>query len=116
MKYVVNLLCLVLLTIVETGCSRDPTDITNTKWECNKNRKCSISFIAENKSHLPVESIIRIRAHRRRYMGDAVQNYVVGDKVLHTTLDPGEKHQYSETLESNSFVTNIVVTITSREK
>ena len=120
MKLHLSVLSLAIYTSTIVGCTQGPVEITGTEWKCSKQnneRICSISFISENQSHLPAESIIRIRAHRRKHGAEgAVQNNVVGDKVLHATLSPGERRQYSETLKPISAVTNIVVTISSKEK
>ncbi len=120
MKLRLSLLYPAVFTSTIVGCSQGPAEIAGTEWRCDKQnneRECSVSFIAENQSHLPAESIIRIRAHRRQHGAEgAIQNNVVGDKVLHVTLDPGEKRQYSETLKPISAVTHIVVTISSKEK
>lgn len=108
--------------ILFSGCSQGPANITGTKWSCEKNGNamtCNVKFTATNDSHMPADTLIRIRAHRRQSNNTggvgAIQNVVAGDKVLKIILSPGEKRSFKETLISNGRVTNIVVTITSNE-
>lgn len=121
MIYCTRVFILILCALTTFACSRGPADISETEWRCfkqNNQRICSVSFVAKNHSHLPAESSIRIRAHRRQsVMGsDAVQNIVVADKLLHETLNPGEVRHFNDSITPNSGVTNIVVTIVSKEK
>ena len=120
MKYRAYLVLMSLCTLALVACSQSPAEVSESEWKCDKQnneRICSISFEAENHSHLPADCVIRIRAHSRRsVMGsDAIQNIVVGDKVIHVTLKPGEKRSFNETLKTYSGVTNIVVTIVGKE-
>lgn len=117
---ILSILCSLSILLVQVGCERGQTDIKNEKWKCfikNNIRNCSVEFTAINKSHLPTNSIIRIRAHNRKsVMGsDAVQNIVVGDKILNATLKPGEQRKFNENIKPGNRVTSIIVTITSKE-
>ena len=104
------------------SCSSDLADITNQKWKCDNRKKiqnaCTVSFTITNKSHLPIKSKIRMRAHNRKsVMGsDAVQNIVVGDKTLELVINPGQGLNIEESLEAKGRVTSIFVTSTSHEQ
>ena len=104
------------------GCSSDLADISNEIWKCDNNKKiqnsCLVSFNITNNSHLPIKSIIRIRAHNRKsVMGsDAVQNIVVGDKILELILNPEQSRKIEENIEAKGRVTSIIVTSTSNEQ
>lgn len=120
MKKSSKYLYLILLSLFMTACSSEPAEISNIKWSCKKyniHRVCDIKFTATNTSHFPADSIIRIRAHlRESVMGsDAYRNSVVGDKVIKVVINPGEQRQFKEVLKLKRPMTNIVVTITSKE-
>ena len=120
MKFRLSIIYLAFIKSILVGCTQDPTKVDSVEWSCDKKskeRECLVSFVAENQSHLPAASVIRIRAHLRKYDAKgAIHNNVVGDKVIRVTLAPGEKRQYSETLQPFSAITQIVVTISSKEQ
>lgn len=110
---------LILLTL--SGCSPSPASIHDTKWRCKKPTKnwvCNVEFKVTNTTHIPAESIIRIRAHKRESVlgSDAIRNIVINEKVLHLIINPGVTKPFSEELNTRRRPTQIVVTISSKEK
>ena len=47
---------------------------------------------------------------------DAVQNIVVGEKIVELILEPGKNRHIEENIEAKGIVTSIIVTSTSNEQ
>lgn len=59
-----------------------------------------------------------MRAHNRKLVmgSDAIQNIVVGDKILELELTPGQTRNIDQNIEARGKVTSIIVTSTSNEQ
>jgi hypothetical protein len=81
------------LILILYGCSDNPIEVSDTKWGCAKyegTRKCVIEFVINNNSDFANEATVKIRAHRRRSIGEAVTNEVVGENTLVVRFSPNE--------------------------
>ncbi len=68
-----------------------------------------MSYTITNNGDFVQEATVKIRAHRRRRIDDAVSNEVVGESTIIVKLGPKEEKSQNHTMILKRNVTQIVV-------
>jgi hypothetical protein len=100
----------IILSLV--GCSSGPIEIVNYSWDCekkNNTRECKVNYTIKNNDDFFQEATVKIRAHRRRTINDAVSIEVVGEDTLIVKLAPKEQKSLSHSMIVNRRLTQIIV-------
>jgi hypothetical protein len=104
------LLTIIILSLV--SCSNGPIEVVSYSWDCEKKntiRECLVNFTIKNNDDFVQEATVKIRAHRRRRIDDAVSNEVVGENTLIVNLAPKEKKSLKHKMVIHRKITQIVV-------
>ena len=103
---------LATIILALTGCSKDPIELVNSSWDCKKkNNKtdCTVNFTIKNNDDFVQHATVKIRAHRKRRIDDAVANEVVGENTLNVELAPKEQKNLKHNMILEQKLTQIVV-------
>jgi len=92
-----KLILTTLLTIsLLYGCAKEVA-IESQKWTYEKG-VCTVSFKLRNNGNENISQNVRIVAHKKKSIGDALVSDIIGEKVINIKLEPYEEKQISETL------------------
>jgi hypothetical protein len=101
-----------IIFISLAGCSNSPVEVVDYKWDCEKKnnaRECLVSYTIKNNDDFVQEATVKIRAHRRRRIDDAVSNEVVGENTIIVKLGPKEEKSQRHNMILKRKLTQIVV-------
>jgi hypothetical protein len=107
-RYIV--LTAIFLSLV--GYSNSPIEIVDYSWDCEKKngtRECLVSYTIKNNDYFVREATVKIRAHRRRRIDNAVSNEVVVENTVIVKLAPKEEKSQSHNMILKRKLTQIVV-------
>jgi hypothetical protein len=101
-----------ILFLSLVGCSNGQVEVVDYSWDCEKKndtRECLVSYTIKNNDDFNQEATVKIRAHRRRRIDDAVSNDVVGENTVIIKLSPKEEKSQSHNMILKQKFTQIVV-------
>ena len=101
---------IIILSLV--GCSNGPVEVVDSSWRCEKRnnaRECDVYYTIKNNDDFVREATVKVRAHRRRRIEDAVSNEVVGENTIMVKLAPKEQKKLKHIMTLKYKLTQIVV-------
>ena len=107
-----NILLAIIIIISLVGCSNGPIEVLSFSSDCEKKkniRECLVNYTIRNNDDFVREATVKIRAHRRRRIDDAVSNEVVGENTQIIKLGPKEQKSLEHKMIINRKLTQIVV-------
>jgi hypothetical protein len=105
-----NILTFIFLSLV--GCSRGSIEVVDYTWDCekkNNTRDCLVNYTIKNNDDFVQEATVKVRAHRRRRIDNAVSNEVVGEDTIIVKLAPKEEKSQSHNMILYRKISQIVV-------
>lgn len=81
-------------------------------WSCEKKdntRDCLVNYTIKNNDDFVQQATVKIRAHKRRRVDDALSNEIVGENAIVVKLAPKEEKSQRHNIILNRKLTQIVV-------
>jgi hypothetical protein len=107
-----RIIFLAIIIIYLVGCSGGPIEVVSYSWSCeNKNNiiECLVNYTIKNNDDFVQDATVKIRAHRRRRINDAVSNEIVGENTQIVKIEPKEQISIKHKMTIKQKLTQIVV-------